>query len=311
MRHWAMAGLLSIAVLGAGCSESSDAVGYAADDSLQTVAIEEEVAEAVADGSATMQSLDIPSGANAEPAAPQTPQIAYTYDYGFRIKADEISALAQSHVELCEKLGPANCRVISLRQSGSEGSYADGQLELAVAAGKAKNFGNDLSQAAEGMGGEQISVSIAGEDLSKQIVDTEARLRARRLLRDRLMEVLRSRAGSVAELVEAERGVAQVNEEIDQAQSWLAEMKGRVAFSDVSISYSSSARAGGSFTRPIVDAFQSIGQILGTTIGAIIVGMTVLLPLLLLILGLRWVLHRFGLRLRFWKKDESAAPSAD
>ncbi|MFM6829184.1 MAG: DUF4349 domain-containing protein, partial [Novosphingobium sp.] len=38
-------------------------------------------------------------------------------------------------------------------------------------------------------GGKEVASSISGEDLSKAIVDTEARLRARTLLRDRLMEV--------------------------------------------------------------------------------------------------------------------------
>ncbi|MEP2737137.1 MAG: DUF4349 domain-containing protein [Erythrobacter sp.] len=312
MRRFALLAA-STAIFIAGCSESERATMSSPGEYAEAVAadasaeVEELAAEAVADAPQDQSAKEgAPSSDGSAQSTPATsaPQIAYVYDYGFRIEADEIAELAQSHVDLCEKLGPKDCRVISLRQSGSEGSYGSGELELAVASSKARAFGEDLGEAAEGLGGEQINVAISGEDLSKQIVDTEARLRARTLLRDRLMEVLRSRRGTVAELVEAERGVAQVNEEIDQSRSWLNEMRGRVAFSRVSIDYNSSSRTGDSFSRPIVEAFQSIGTVLGTTIGILIYALTVLIPIALLVFGLRWALHQFGLRLRFWKKDE-------
>ena len=226
--------------------------------------------------------------------AVSTPQIAYVYDFGFRIGVDAIAPLQQRHANLCEKKGPGVCRIISMEQSGSEGSYGYGQLELAVAASQARAFGAELTNSAEEMDGEQVSLSIGGEDLSKKIVDTEARLRARTLLRDRLMDILRSRSGTVAELVEAERGVAQVNEEIDQARSWLAEMQGRVAFSTVRIEYNSGSRRSGGFTGPIISALSSIGSILGMVVAAIIVGVTILLPLTMLFFGIRWLWRRFG-----------------
>lgn len=235
------------------------------------------------------------------------PQIAYVYDYGFRIGAGEMSALQERHVALCESMGAEQCRVIEMRTSGGEDDYAYGTLNLAVAADKAREFGGQLAETTESGGGEQISSAISGEDLSKQIVDTEARLRARTLLRDRLMEILRNRNGSVAELVEAERGVAQVNEEIDQAQSWLAEMRGRVAFSRVNVSYESGTRSGGGFVEPIRRAFSSIGSILGNTIAALIVALTVAVPVGLVLWGL-WLALR---RLRKRKAGKGAGTEQD
>ncbi len=183
--------------------------------------------------------LDAGAGLDAQQVGDvgRPPQIAYVYDYGFRISGDKIAPLQQRHADLCEAKGPYVCRIISMAQSGDEGEYGNGTLELAVVSDKARGFGKELAKAAEDAEGEQINAAISGEDLAKQIVDTEARLRARKLLRDRLMEVLATRRGTVTELVEAERGVAQVNEEIDQATSWLSEMRGRVAFSRLNISY--------------------------------------------------------------------------
>ena len=108
-----------------------------------------------------------------------------------------------------------------MNQGEQEGDYAYGSLTIAVRSSEARTFGKALTAATGRMDGELVSSSIEGEDLSKSIVDTEARLQARTVLRDRLMDVLRNRRGTVSELVAAERGLAQVNEEIDQARSWL------------------------------------------------------------------------------------------
>ena len=136
------------------------------------------------------------------------PQVAYRYAYGFRLPSDAIRPLQERHADMCEAKGPDVCRIISMDQAENEGDYAYGNLTLAVRARDARTFGKELANASGKVDGELVSSSIEGEDLSKRIVDTEARLRARTVLRDRLMEVLRTRKGSVQELVEAERGVA-------------------------------------------------------------------------------------------------------
>jgi hypothetical protein len=106
-----------------------------------------------------------------------------------------------------------------------------------------------------------------------------------------LLEVLETRRGKVEELVQAERSVAAVNEEIDAAQSWLREQQGRVAFSRMTISYET-ANPGGSFLKPIEGAIGSLGSIFGMLIAVLIVLGAILGPLLLGVLGVRRVLRR-------------------
>jgi hypothetical protein len=232
------------------------------------------------------------------------PQIAYVYSYGFRLAGETIPKLQQRHADLCESKGPLVCRIISMDQTTEEGSYTGGTLQLAVASSEARRFGKQLATLAEGEDGTQILAAISGEDLSKQIVDTEARLRARVVLRDRLMEVLASRRGTVTELVEAERGVAQVNEEIDQARSWLSEMKGRVAFSRLDIAYESDLPAtasGGGFMSPVRSSVGQLGTILGSIVGVLITLAAIFGPFGLLGYGaMRWW-RRFG-----WAKPAEA-----
>jgi Domain of unknown function (DUF4349) len=283
--------VLALLMAAQGCSKSAD---EAASPRMTSVDIKEEAAAvAPADASAKVE-----TGGGAHSPTPAAipvsmPKIAYVYDYGYRIAADEISGLQRKHADLCEKQGPQVCRILEMRQSGGEGDYGTGSLNLAVAAPRARSFGGELGKAADSAGGSEVSSAISGEDLSKQIVDTEARLRARSLLRDRLMEVLATRKGTVAELVEAERGVAQVNEEIDQARSWLAEMQGRVDFSRFNIAYASGTPSGGGFVAPIREALGNVGSILGMLIAILIVAATVLVPLGLIGFGIRSVWPRF------------------
>ena len=236
----------------------------------------------------SLQPGDIPVG---------LPQVAYVYSYGFRLPGETIPRLQQRHADLCESKGPLVCRIVSMDQTTEEGSYTGGTLQLAVASSKARSFGKQLATLAEGEDGTQIKAAISGEDLSKRIVDTEARLRARAMLRDRLMEVLATRRGTVTELVEAERGVAQVNEEIDQARSWLSEMKGRVAFSRLDIAYESALPPpdpGGGFIDPVRSSVGQIGTILGSIVGVLITLAAVFGPFGLIGYGaLRWW-RRFG-----------------
>lgn len=253
------------------------------------------------------------SGSDANDIPVSGPQIAYSYDYGFRLPSSEIPKAQQAHIALCNQIPANGCRVLNMSNSGGEGDYANGRLHLEVAAAKARNFGEQLAEAIDRSGGSQISSSIQGEDLSKQIVDTEARLRSRVLLSQRLTELLRTRKGTVAELVEAERAVTTVNEEIDQARNWLKEMRGRVAYSTVMISYQSGAPGSGGFTRPIREAFGGIASTLGYSVGAAITLLAVTLPWMLLLILAIYLRRRFkGADRTFWgRKIEPAAPAED
>ena len=225
------------------------------------------------------------------------PKMAYVFDYGFRLAGEAIAPLQQQHADMCEAQGPYACRIISLSRTGVVVVEIRGELQLAVASDKARGFGALLSASAEAADAEAFRANIQGEDLSKSIVDTEARVRSRIALRDRLMEVLRTRNGKVEELVEAERQVAAVNEEIDQAQSWLNEQQGRVAFSRMTLTYES-ATPGGSFLRPVEGALGSLGSIFGMLLAFLIVVGAVVGPVVLAALGIRHLGRRANARAR-------------
>jgi hypothetical protein len=224
------------------------------------------------------------------------PRMAYVFDYAFRLPGEEIAALQIRHADMCEAMGPTQCQIVGMTSTGGEdGEEADGVLQLAVATDRARGFVGELSAIAEGFHGEQVSAQITGEDLSKQLVDTEAQLRSRTQLRDRLQDVLATRRGTVEELVEAERNVAAINQEIDQARSWIAEMQGRVAMSRVNLTYESATPVGSEFMAPVNKALGSIGAILGVLAAILIVLGAIAGPFMLGALGLRhWQKRKTG-----------------
>jgi hypothetical protein len=250
-----------------------------------------------------------PATASVSPAT--TGQIAYSYGYGFRIGADDIVALQERHIALCEKMAPA-CRIIRTSQAKSDSYDAYGEVRMEVAADKAGSLQSALVAPAEELGGALVSSVREGEDLSEQIIDTEARLKSRLVLRDKLTEILRGTRGSVAELVAAEAEVAKVNEEIDAVRARLESYRGRIRYSDVKIEYEPAfGETQVGFVRPVATALGAVGTTLGMSLAAIIYTLTALFPVIGLVAALRWVLHRFGWRLRFWMRDLRKAPEAD
>ena len=226
--------------------------------------------------------------------APATAQIAYTYSFGYRVAADDVAAVQRAHVALCDRLGPARCRIASMSRDSGDGRFVQAGLTLLVDARIARQFGDRLDAAVSGAGGEVSQRGIQAEDLSKQIVDTEARLRGKEALAQRLLALLGSRRGKVGELVEAERAYAQAQEELDAARSWLAEMRGRVAQSRLEISYTSQRPAGGGFLQPVREAFREAGQVLGASLAALVTFTVALLPWALLLWLLLWTVRRLG-----------------
>lgn len=230
--------------------------------------------------------------AGTAPLAVSVPQIAYVYDLGFVLPEAAIGRVQATHVALCDRLGPAHCQVLGLeRQAGDAGTSA-ATLKLRVATADARQFENDAERAVGNSGGRTAATSIAAEDVSKQISDTQARLAQRELLVQRLTEILRTRQGKVGDLVEAERSVAAAQEEVDQARSWLAELKGRVAMSTFNLSYSATAPS--SRNVPV-----RLGESVAASASAFVFGLSALLTFVIYLLpwavvvGLLWLFWRW------------------
>jgi hypothetical protein len=195
--------------------------------------------------SATADTIAAPAGAGsadkAAPVAISVPQLAYAWSLGFLVPEDKLASAQEAHRSLCEDMGSARCQILSLQRGTGTDRTGEARLKLRVVSSEARAFSSQLANLVADAGGRSTDTRQEGEDVSKSIVDTEARIRQRELLVARLTDLLRNRKGKVGELVEAERSVAEAQEELDQARGWLKELRGRVAMSEFEIRYTAIA----------------------------------------------------------------------
>jgi hypothetical protein len=239
--------------------------------------------------------------------------LAYTYGLGLEIPSQRLSSVMDSHVTACQGAGPRLCQLIGSNRSGDPDSQMSGYVELRGDPQWLRTFMDGMAAQVDEAGGRVTSRNTGSEDLTRQIVDTEARLRALTALRDRLQDLLRSRPGRLADLLEVERELARVQGEIDAIQSNLVVMRTRVSMSQLSIQYQSAPRPLGSDTmEPLRQAFADFLRVIVGGFAAILYIIAGLIPIAVVLvpliwLALRWRRARGG---RFFGRKADAAPPA-
>ena len=243
-----------------------------------------------------------------QPTAPAgVPMLAYSYTYGIEAPPKSIRLLVARHEAACVAAGPTVCQMTSANVQEIGEDQIRGSLQLRATPGWLKRFREGLASEAREEGGRLVQSNVSSEDLSRQIVDTEAALRAKSTLRDRLQALLAGRPGKLSELLELERELARVQGEIDATQSQLAVMRARVAMSELTISYASAGVLApqGAFS-PIGDALSDVAGIIAGTLAFMIRLVAVLFIWVLLIGGLLWVFRK---RLPKWRRRSEPPPA--
>jgi hypothetical protein len=83
--------------------------------------------------------------------------------------------------------------------------------------------------------GDLKNQALTTEDVTKAYFDTESRLKNARLMEQRLIEILKTKSKDVADLLEVEKELGRVREQIETMQGELKFMDSQVAFATVTI----------------------------------------------------------------------------
>ncbi len=323
---------LALAVLLAACGQAD----MSAPSTTNMAAPEEAAAppsiEGYASGRAAMGgavaqdavSAEAPAPSPPPPPGPGQPQppasggtnspvlyLAYTYGKEFEIPSEHLISVMDRHVQACQAAGPRLCQLIGTNRTGDPESAIQGYVSLRGEPAWLRTFMGGMEAQVDEAGGRIVTDTTTTEDLTRQIVDTEARLRAQTTLRDRLQELLRSSRGRLADLLEVERELARVQGEIDAVQSNLAVMRTRVAMSELTLNYHSAPRSVGSNTfEPLNNAFANF---LGIIVGGFAVIITLiagLIPFAIVIVPIVWLILRWR-RNRGGRLFGAAKPAAE
>jgi anti-sigma factor RsiW len=84
--------------------------------------------------------------------------------------------------------------------------------------------------------GELKNQTLGTEDVTKAYFDTDARLKNARVMEQRLIDMLKTKAGKVSDLLQVEKELARVREEIEKMQGELKYWDSQVQFATVTIS---------------------------------------------------------------------------
>ena len=320
MRHAFIVVIAALALAACGRSEmatgkTAPSVQYAAEDARVAT---EAMAPANAPVSADAPAATDAAGGETRSVAPTSDNpsagvalLAYVYGATLELPARGVRAEMAKHEAGCRAAGAAICQVLGSSVNAADDENAvSGQMQIRAQPRWLEAFRNRLDGEARAAGGRVRETSVESEDLTRQIVDTDARLRAQKTLRDRLQALLKSRPGRLSDLLETERELARVQGEIDSAESELAVMRQRVATSLLNLSYQSKPNAvtGGTF-EPVVGAITEFASIVMQGIAFIIRLVAFLIPVGLVVVPLGWWFLRWR-RARAMKKAAARAATS-
>jgi hypothetical protein len=277
-------------------------------DGDTAAAVEMIAPEAMEEGRAGGAALQVPDA--------QVPQLAYAYAYTIETPTAEVAALAARHEQACLQAGPQRCQVIG----SSTQAYGEDQrmatLEIRAEPAWLAAFRNGLAEDAEAADGRIADTSTTSEDLTRALIDTEAHLRAKTALRDRLQTMLATRDGNLQTVLEVERELARVQGEIDAATSTLEVMRARVAMSRLTMTYQSrGVLAPDDATAPLSNALNNALSLFMMGLAAIVTVLAFALPFALVIIPVVWLVLRARTRRRAERSARRAAettePAAD
>ena len=176
--------------------------------------------------------------------------------------------------------------VESFASQGSGNRIAEGSLVLRI---PAESYDSALSRLREL--GKVESLEESGQDVSKEFVDLNARIRQLRAVEAQLLELLQ-RADDVPAALAVQNQLSQVQLDLEQARGRLQYLDNRVAFATISMSMHELgvvASKDGGFK--IARAWATAGSAFLTVVGWLFIGIAVAAPVLIM-LGLGFLVGR-------------------
>lgn len=236
--------------------------------------------------------------------------LAYTHSRTIEVPANDLKTLLDSHANACTQAGPKKCLVSSSGVNGLGTEYARGNLYLKATPEWTESFLGALPENLKQDNAQVTESNTSSIDLTAQIIDTGARLKAQKTLRDRLQNLLETREGNLEELLGVERELARVQGQIDSHESVLANLKQRVSMSDINIYYQAKVSpVSQSVWRPLGDALNGFFGNIAWALASVVTFIAFAIPWGFVLIGIIFLIRFLWRTLR--KKKAPASKEAD
>ena len=220
------------------------------------------------------------------------------------IEVPALDTAIQRVRQLAERLGGY---VGNTTTQTGEGQIRSATLELKIPAARFDEALGGLSPL-----GEVESVNVQAQDIGEEYVDLTARTTNAKRLEERLLTLLTTRTGKLEEVVNVERELARVREEIERLDGRLRYLRSRVALSTLTVTVHEPASILPPRPGPgvVSEAFRQAWRNGVEFVAVLIASLGWLVPLsaIATVLYLTW--RRFGRRLSAALPGASARPGA-
>lgn len=142
-----------------------------------------------------------------------------------------------------------------------------------------------------------------GEEVTAQVIDLDARLKNSRIEETRLEDILRTRTGKVGEVLQVEREMARVREEIEQMEGNQKELHNRIEYTSIQLDLHeeyaasldvNSSSVGRRIRNSLVDGFGAAGSgFLSLGLFLLYIAPSLIVLALILFWPVRWAWRRF------------------
>lgn len=207
------------------------------------------------------------------------------------IRNGRMALEVDSYDEALRRVGELAARVGGYVSEASADRAATGKRHGTVTV-RIPAVGFDGARASLGQLGRVRAESFTTQDVTKAYSDLETRLRVKRETLGRLVDLLRNRTGRLTDVLEAEREVARVNEEIEQMEGERRFYDQQVGLSTLVLElYEPQAIVTASAFAPILRALERAAEGLAESVAALIYVTVVLVPWLA-VAAFAWKLAR-------------------
>jgi hypothetical protein len=215
------------------------------------------------------------------PPAPLAPiaRIAYAFNYVMSAPKDRGAELMSRHEFACVSAGAGLCQVVTA-QADWTSREPGGRLELRGQPEWINHFRSTLAVDAQNAGGRLEQAVTEGEDVTRGIDEAETGAKTTASLAERIRDLQSRQGGTLAQRMQIERDLADLQRQYDAQQIQLRELNARVQSARLTIEYrEGGVMAADSPTRPVAKALQNAFGLSMGMLAILITAGSVLLPI--------------------------------
>jgi hypothetical protein len=207
------------------------------------------------------------------------PGVAFDYRYAFRLPNNKIATIQEKHAQMCEKLGLDKCRITGMKYQLVDETNVRAYLIFKLDPTLARQFGKDAIASVKEAEGMLVESEITGVDAQDNIERAEKSIA-------RLKE-------TIAQLERRERSASneteklQIREQIEELKRQIGTMDDgkdaaveSLATTPMVFNYGSGSLISGfDDSSPVLDAFRTAWGILMMLLSALIIGLSLVVPI--------------------------------